>query len=139
MTDGPLLYLATSDLLPSCAVPPQASPNPPDSGGEACRWPVTGLEQDGILITIYTTRILVPLPTAGGAQIALNGAPARLMTDTPGSCSGIGADETLDVLVPNVQPTPWSNIGVIACLRGPDVAVAETQVEALLSSLSVPR
>ena len=48
-----------------------------------------------------------------------------------------GADETLDVLVPIGQPKPWSNIGVAACLRGPDLVAAEANVRAMLVSAKV--
>lgn len=136
ITDGPLLYLSTDLLLPSCAVAPDASPNPPDSGGQACTWPLSNLERDGVLVTLYTTRILAPLQTAGGRQIQVNGGSAELQIAKPGACGSIGADERLDVMIPIGQPTPLSNIGLVACLRGPHLAAAEAQVEALLSSLT---
>ena len=107
INDGPLIYLSTEPLLPTCAVTPGAAPNPPDAQGRACDWP------------------------------DVNGYTARLQIAKPGSCSAVGADETLDVLVPIGQPKPWSNIGVAACLRGPDLVAAEANVRAMLVSAKV--
>jgi len=87
-------------------------------------------------VTWFTTRILAPLPSAGDA-VEVNGATGRIQTEKPGSCSAVGADETLDVLVPIGQPKPWSNIDVVACLRGPDLATSEAQVRAILASVKV--
>jgi hypothetical protein len=134
MTSGPLLYLSTDDLLPSCAVAPDATPNPPDEQGDACTWPLTDLQPGGVLVTGYTTRLLVPLPTSGGKQIEVGGVSAQLTRAKPGECGAIGADETLDVMLPIGQPTSLSNIGVMACLRGPNLTLAESQLEAMLAS-----
>jgi len=136
MNDGPLIYLSTDPLLPTCATTPRAKPNPADAGGRACDWPLGELAPNGVLVTWLTTRILAPLPSAGKA-VEVNGATGRLEIEEPGSCSAVGADETLDVLVPIGQPRPWSNIAMVACLRGPDLAAAETQVRAMLASATV--
>ena len=136
INDGPLIYLSTEPLLPTCAVTPGAAPNPPDAQGRACDWPLGQLAPNGVLVTWYTTRILIPLPSAGEVT-DVNGYTARLQIAKPGSCSAVGADETLDVLVPIGQPKPWSNIGVAACLRGADLVAAEANVRAMLVSAKV--
>jgi len=136
ITDGPLIYLSTDPLLPTCATTPQATPNPADAQGRACGWPLEELAPNGVLVTWLTTRILAPLPSAGD-PVEVNGATGRLQTEKPGSCSAVGASETLEVLVPIGQPKPWSNIDVLACLRGPDVATSEAQVRAMLASAKV--
>lgn len=136
INDGPLIYLSTDPLLPTCATTPQATPNSADSRGRACDWPLGELAPNGVLVTWLTTRILVPLPSAGDA-VEVNGATGRLQIEKPGSCAAVGADETLDVLVPIGQPKPWSNIAVVACLRGPDLAAAEAKVRAMLASAKV--
>ena len=69
----------------------------------------------------------------------MNGDKARLQIARPGTCRAIGADETISVLVPIGQPNPWSNIAVVGCLRGPDLATAEAQVRAMLASATVGR
>ncbi len=136
INDGPLIYLSTDPLLPTCATTPQATPNPADARGRACDWPLADLAPNGVLVTWLTTRILAPLPSTGDA-VEVNGATGRLEVEKPGSCSAVGADETLDVLVPIGQPKPWSNIAMVACLRGPDLAGAEAQVRAMLASATV--
>jgi len=136
MTDGPLIYLSTDPLLSTCATPPSAAPNPADPQGRACEWPTRELAPGGVLVTWLTTRILAPLPSTG-ESVDTNGTIGRLQIDRPGSCSAIAAAETLYVLVPIGQPKPWSNIAVIACLRGPDLATSEAEVRAMLKSAKV--
>jgi hypothetical protein len=138
ITDGPLIYLSTDPLMPTCATTPQATPNPADARGRACDWPLGELAPNGVLVTWLTTRILAPLPSAGDS-VEVNGATGRLQVERPGSCSAVVADETLDVLVPIGQPKPWSNIAVVACLRGPDLATSEQQLRAMLASAKVSR
>lgn len=136
INDGPLIYLSTDPLLATCATMPLQSPNPPDARGGTCDWPLRSLAPEGVFVDWYTTRILGPSPTSGEA-IEVNGETARLRIERPGSCSAIGADETLAVLVPIGQPKPWSNIAVVVCLRGPDLATSEAQVRAMLASARV--
>lgn len=117
---------------------PSATPHPPDSRGRACDWPLTALSANGVLVIWLTTRILQPLPTAG-EPVDVNGTTARLQIEMPKpvGCAAIGADETLDVLVPIGQPTPLSNIAMVACLRGPDLSTSEAQVRAMLASARI--
>jgi hypothetical protein len=136
INDGPLIYLSSEPLLPDCAVAPSATPNPPDAQGRACDWPLASLAPNGVLITWLTTRILQPLPTAGEV-VDVNATTAHLQVDKPGGCVAVGADETLELLVPIGQPTPESNIAMVACLRGPDLATSEAQVRAMLASARV--
>jgi hypothetical protein len=135
---GPLIYLSTDSLLPTCATAPEASPNPPDARGMACDWPLKSLSPNGVFVYWVNKRILAPLPSAGEV-IPMNGESARLQIERPGSCAQIGADETISVRVPIGQPTPLSNVAVVACLRGPDLAAAEAQVRAMLASATVGR
>jgi hypothetical protein len=132
-TNGPLLYLSTDPLLSACAVAMGAKPNPPDSAGQACQWPLTTLSAGGVLVEWINDRILTPLPTTGEA-ITMNGSTARIQTALPGSCATIGADVTLVVLVPTSVSATMSNLSVIACLRGPDLGASEAQVRAMLES-----
>ena len=134
--DGPLVYLSTDPLLPSCATAPDATANRPDARGRACDWPLKSLAPDGVFVSWVTTRILEPLPSAG-EELVVNGAQARLQIERPGPCGIVGAEETMSVLVPIGHPTPLSNVAVIACLRGPDLASAEAQFRAMLASARV--
>jgi len=135
---GPLIYLSTDPLLPTCATAPEASPNPPDARGMACEWPLTSLSPNGVLVSWVNRRILAPLPTSGEV-LPMNGNSARLQIERPGACGVIGADETISVLVPIGQPPPLSNVAVVACLRGPDLATTEAQVRTMLASATVGR
>ena len=136
LLDGPLVYLSTDPLLPTCATTPPASPNPADAHGLACEWPLAELAPNGVLVIWLTTRILAPLPSAGD-RVEVNGATGRLQTRKPGSCSVVGANETLEVFVPIGLREPRSNIAVVACLRGPDLTTSEAQVRAMLASATV--
>lgn len=136
LMDGPLVYLSTNPLLPTCATTPPASPNPADAHGLACEWPLAELAPNGVLVIWLTTRILAPLPSAGDS-VEVNGATGRLQTKKPGTCSAVGANETLEVLVPIGLQKPWSNIDVVACLRGPNLATSEAQMRAMLASATV--
>ncbi|MEK6720274.1 MAG: hypothetical protein AABZ33_06330 [Chloroflexota bacterium] len=133
INDGPLIYLSTDPVLAACATAADATANPPDAQGRACAWPLTSLSANGVFVNWLTSRILDPRPSAGEA-IAMNGENARLQTERPGSCAKIGADETISVWVPIGQPTPLSNVWVVACLRGPDLATTEAQLRAMLAS-----
>ncbi len=135
LTPGPLIYLSTDPLRPTCAVTPDASPNPPDSQGQACDWPLTSLSANGVLVTWWTTRILLPFPSFGD-PIVVNGKGTRLQVELPG-CAAIGADEAISVLVPIGASSTLSNIEVGACLRGPDLATTEAQVRSMLASATV--
>jgi hypothetical protein len=136
MIGGPLVYLSTDPLLPTCATAPDAPPNPPNAQGTACGWPLMSLSPSGVLMTWENTRILRTLPTTGEV-LPINGSRARLQIERPGVCDSVGADETISVLVPIGQPTPLSNIEVVACLGGPDLATAEAQVRTMLASATV--
>jgi hypothetical protein len=138
MNDGPLFYLMTDEPMPTCAVAPEASANPPDAQGRACDWPVASLSPNAVLVELTSTRILEPLPTTGD-EIPMNGGTARPQVDQPGPCAAIGADETISVLVPlpRERPADESNLEVIACLRGPDLAIAATQFQAFLRTATV--
>jgi hypothetical protein len=138
ITDGPLIYLSTDPLLAACATAADTAPNPPDGQGRACDWPLTSLSSNGVFVSWVNTRLLEPLPSTGEV-LPMSGASARLQIERPGSCGQIGGDETVSVLVPIGQPTPLSNLAVVACLRGPDVALAEAQLRAMLVSATVER
>jgi hypothetical protein len=104
-------------LVWGCASGPSAPPNPVGS--------LANVVPNGVLVTWLTTRILEPLPTEG-IQVETNGTGARASVEKRGSCAAIRGDETISVLVPMGQPL--SNVGFVACLRGPHLDAAETAV-----------
>jgi hypothetical protein len=76
-----------------------------------------------------------PFPTShhfGPLRRILGRDPARV--NAQDAESRIGADETISVWVPIGQPTPLSNVWVVACLRGSDLGTAEAQLRAMLAS-----
>lgn len=135
LTAGPLIYLSTDPLRSSCAVAPDASPNPPDAQGQACDRPLPSLSPNGVLVTWWTTRILQPFPSFGD-PIVVNGKATRLQVERPG-CAAIGADEAISVLVPIGASSTLSNVAVFACLRGPDLVTSEAQVRAMIASARI--
>ncbi|MBA2701251.1 MAG: hypothetical protein H0U58_06050 [Chloroflexi bacterium] len=132
MIGGPLVYLSTDPLLAACATAWQAAPNPPDP----CDWPLKSLSPNGVFIAWLNGRILSSLPTSG-ELITMNGEYTRLRNARPRGCAEIGAEETIGVAVPIGQPTPLSNLSVLACLRGPDLTAAEAQHRAMLASATI--
>jgi len=135
LVGGPIIYLSTDPLREDCATLPGASPNPMNPAGVTCA-PLAVLSPNGVFVAWIAQRLLGRLPTSG-EPIAINGSTARLQIERPGSCADIGAGETISVLMPIGQPTPLSNIAVVACLRGPDLSLAEGQVRAMLTSAIV--
>ncbi len=65
------------------------------------------------------------------------GGDARLQVERPGVCEAVGADETISVLVPMGPASALSNLEVVACLRGPDLARERSQVRAMLASATL--
>jgi hypothetical protein len=72
------------------------------------------------------------LANVPGLSTRVGGRNAKLSTQRPGSCGGLGADETISVAIASPMPSNWS--AVDTCLRGPNLAAHERQVRALLSS-----
>ena len=138
INDGPSIYLSTDPLLPTCAVLPASSPNPPDAQGRACDWPLATLSPGGVLVTWWNTRILSPIPSPE-QQLTINGGTSGLRVQRPGACAAIGGDETIDVAIPLKHPTAVTNLAVVACLRGPNVAAGEAQLREMLASATVQR
>ncbi len=142
--DGPLIYLSTDPLLSGCATALGQSRNPPDAQGRACDRPLTSLSPNGVLVTWLSTRILAPItdpardPTAS-PLITIDGVDTALHVEFPGPCAAVGGVETITATIPIGQPTPMSNLAVVACLRGPDTGTAESQVRAMLESTTVRR
>ncbi len=144
INDGPLIYLSTDPLLPECATALGQPRNSPDSQGRACDPPLASLSPNGVLVTWESTRILEPItdpnldPTAG-PLITIDGIDTALHVESPGTCAAVGGDETITATIPIGQPTPVSNLAVVACLRGPDIEAAESQLRAMLESTTVRR
>ena len=129
---GPVVYLSTDPLKAACAVAPGASPNPVDTTGE-CGWPLDRLSAGGVFVEWIADRILQPMPTSG-TRIQMASGATVLVTERPGPCAAVGADETITAAIPVGQPSSLSNMSIVACIRGPDLATKEAQVRALFES-----
>ena len=136
MTGGPDAYLANVPLDPACVTAPGTNPRPPNSQGSACDWPLTSQPGGGVLVTLYDTGQVVGHTFGQGELLNVYGRPTRLTVERPGACGAIGAAETLDVRIPNNQGADpsLSNVGVMACLAGPDLVSNEALVRAFLAS-----
>ena len=72
------------------------------------------------------------LATAQGSRLTVGGRPARRVASKPGECSAVNADETISVEI--ARPDRGNLTSVVACLRGPDLARAETRFAAVLAT-----
>lgn len=134
MTGGPLIYLSTDPLRSTCAVAPEQTQHPNGYMDDPCAWPLDKLSPGGVFVMFVNTRILQRIEEHG-EKLVMNGAPTWLQIDGPGACKPLDATETIEVLVPMGQPTPLSNLDVIACLRGPHLEALDAQLRGLLRSI----
>jgi hypothetical protein len=119
----PLVYLSTQRVENPCST---------QGNTTKCGFPVQRLRPGGVLITWNASG--PPASALGpGAQITLDGRPARRLDATGGTCRAIGADRTIDVLVAT-RPLPSTLMELTACLRGPGLAQNVKRVDALLAS-----
>jgi hypothetical protein len=65
-------------------------------------------------------------------SVTVGGLPAREQVSRPGLCSSIGADET--IVVDAARTVPYNYYAMTACLRGPDLTQAASQVQRMLAS-----
>jgi hypothetical protein len=120
----PMLYLST-----------QAGHDPCRHSGTttACGWPVARLRQNGILIAVenkgYPGWSLATVP---GKALRVGGRAAKKVVSRPGRCATIGADETIEVAIARPLNGNWTD--VTACLRGPQLAARERELDALLAT-----
>ncbi|HEY2741145.1 MAG TPA: hypothetical protein VGI69_03060 [Gaiellaceae bacterium] len=119
----PLVYLSTQPLHDPCSTKGNTT---------SCGFPVDQLDPGGALVTWNASS--PPATGLGpGPRIRVGGRPARRV-DTPGGmCRRIGGDRTIDVLI-QTRPFPSTPTEFTACLRGPGLAQAEKNVDALLAS-----
>jgi hypothetical protein len=121
----PMLYLS---------VQPTRNPCAGTKSELQCGWPVSKLRPGGVLV-VWENRGFPgwSLASAPGRPTHVGGRSARRQVSRPGACAAIGADETVQVAIerPGMSGN-WT--AVTACLRGPDVAVNEQRLAALLAS-----
>jgi hypothetical protein len=119
----PTVYLSTQAVHDPCST---------HGNTTRCGFPVRQLEPGGALVTWNASNP----PAVGlgpGTRIQVDGHPATRVDTAGGMCRSIGADRTIDVLV-QTRPFPSTLTEFTACLRGPGLAQAEKNVDALLAS-----
>ena len=121
----PMLYVSTQPVRDPCRT----------SGRTVtCGWPVGRLRPGGVLISVENRG--APgwsLAAQTGTPLHVGGRAAKRRLERPGACGAIGAGATLDVVVASPLPGNWTEL--TACLRGPELAASERNVERLLGSL----
>jgi hypothetical protein len=117
----PAVYLSTQPVHHACSM----------HGNETtCDWPVRNLRPGGVL-AVWELPYPPPVSAFGfkpqGRRTTVGGLKAWRADQNGGDCGRIGADRTIDVLIP-----PSNEL--IVCLRGPGLAQDEKSVHALLAS-----
>jgi hypothetical protein len=103
------------------------------ASSSACGWPLTNLAADGVLVRWSSSGSPGwSLQQAPGPSLTISGLPAREQVSQPGDCGTIGADETIAVEV--ARTVPYNYYAMTACLRGPDLTQAASQVQQMLTS-----
>ena len=119
----PMVYLSTQPVQDPCSTKGNTT---------SCGFPVKQLEPGGVLVTWNASN--PPAMALGpGSRIQVDGHVARRVDTAGGMCRSIGADRTVDVLIPT-KPLPSTPTEFTACLRGPGLAQEEKSVTALLDS-----
>jgi hypothetical protein len=119
----PLVFLSTQAVHDPCSTHGKTT---------SCGFPLRHLQPGGVLAFWQVNGI----PATGlgpGSRIQVGGLPAARVDTAGGECRRIGADRTVDVAV-ETSPLPSPLTYFTACLRGPNLALAEKRVNALLAS-----
>jgi hypothetical protein len=120
----PLVFLSTQALHDPCST---------HGNTTSCGFPVRHLQPGGVLAFWQVSG----MPATGlgpGSRVKVGGLPAARSDAAGGACRRIGADRTVDVAVQTSGPLPSPLTYFTACLRGPNLALAEKRVDALLAS-----
>jgi hypothetical protein len=112
---------------------PARNPCSAQSVVPSCGWPVDRLRPGGVLVVWQNEGYPGwSLATAQGSRLTVGGRPAKRIASKPGQCSAVKADETISVEI--ARPDPGNLTTVVACLRGPNLAAAESRFAAVLAS-----
>jgi hypothetical protein len=112
-------------------------PCEPSGGSTTCGQPIDRLGSGRVLVT-WTENgnpawNFKTFKQSEGRLVTVGGRPAKLLVETSGRpCGSIDADELIEVVIPNGRYN-WYEMD--ACIRGPDVTTAESQVRAMLHTV----
>jgi hypothetical protein len=119
----PLVFLSTQAVHDPCSTHGKTT---------SCSFPVRHLQPGGVL-AFWQVNGMPATGLGPGSRIRVGGLPAARVDTAGGACRKIGADRTVDVAV-ETSPLPSPLTYFTACLRGPNLALAEKRVDALLTS-----
>jgi hypothetical protein len=125
----PMVFLSTQPTHDPCRT------SSAGGGGSSisCGWPIDRLAPGGVVVRWENRGAPgVSLATFPGASTDVGGRRAKLSTQRPGSCGGLGADKAISVAIARPMASNWTAFE--ACLRAPHLAEHERQVRALLGS-----
>ena len=125
----PMVFLSTQPTHNPCRTSASVG------GGTSitCGWPVSRLAPGGVVVRWENRGSPgASLASFPGSSTRIGGRGARLSTQTPGGCSGLGADKVISVAIARPMASNWTAFE--ACLRGPNLADHERQVRTLLNS-----
>jgi hypothetical protein len=109
----------------------------PQPGASICGDPIGTLPPGGVLVSWYNDGF----PRAPGQpgvpdpNTIIGGQAARVTTERPGLCGQFKAEETITADIE--QPNGGNHYDMQACLRSPNLAVAEQRIQAMLASTRV--
>jgi photosystem II stability/assembly factor-like uncharacterized protein len=128
-------YLSPQNLHDPCTRTAGASASGPTLT-ITCGWPTDALPAGGVLLGWWEKGFPGwQLSQASGDATVIGGLPAKIDVARPGDCKAIGADETLTATI--AIPPKANYYQLVACLRGPNVSAAESQVRALLRTTTL--
>ncbi len=126
----PMVYLSTQPTHDPCRTTASAL------GGTTttCGWPVDRLAPGGVVVVLENRGLpLFSLSNFAGVPTKIGGRPAKVATAEPGTCRVLGGEASISAAIARPLVSNWTAFE--ACLRGPNLAVQERQVRAMLSSM----
>jgi len=112
---------------------PMHDPCTTTASSTVCGWPLTKLAADGVLVRWSSNgKPGWRLQQDPGTSLTVGGLAARKQVSQPGDCGSIGADET--IAVEAARSALYNYYAMTACLRGPDLTQAASQVQQMLTS-----
>lgn len=123
-----ITYLSPSQLHSPCTRSSTAT-----SISMSCGYPVRQLPAGGLLVT-WTANGFPGKSGITTSNSVIGGRPAMVTTSAPGSCAGIGGDETITATIPRAADNWYT---MTACLRAPGLRQDELAVRAMLRSVRI--
>lgn len=123
----PILYLSTDRLHDPCTV---------TGGNTDCTEPIGRLSAGGVLIAWSADG--APgwtLARLTGTSTTIATRPAKVRTEVPGDCVGVGGQVSITAYIDSGDAEHWYEMD--ACVNGPNAVAGQRQVMAMLATLQV--